>query len=270
MDLGLKGKRAIVVGGSRGIGKAIAYELASEGVDMALVARSRLQLESTAQELRAKTGRRIVPLIADVTQRDQVDDVTGQAVEELGGLDILINSGSTPGGKATGAIESISDEEFLDDFNIKYMGALRCARAAIPFLVKQGYGRIINISGTNARNAGNLSAGARNVSLVHLTKTLAVQLGRSGVTVNCIYPGITRTERTPSLLAARASELGITPEEVEQRDYAANSPRGNAIGRMVDAKDIAYLAAFVASDKASAITGEVLVVAGGAGQAVYY
>src|SRR5262249_30266798 len=112
MDLGLKGKRAIVVGGSRGIGKAIARELASEGVDIALVARSRTPLENAAQELRAETGCRIVPLIADVTRRDQVDDAIRQAGERLGGFDILINSGSTPGGKATGAIESINDEEF--------------------------------------------------------------------------------------------------------------------------------------------------------------
>ena len=270
MELGLRGKQAIVIGGSRGIGKAVARELAREGVDLALVARSREQLEMTARELEAETGRRVIPLVADVTSREQVDSVVAQAAERLGGLHILVNSGSAPGGKATGPIETIIDEAFLDDFNVKYMGALRCARAAIPYLTKQGWGRIISISGTNARNAGNLSAGARNVSLVHLTKTLATQLGRYGITVNCIYPGITRTERTPNLLAARASELRITPAEVEQRDYAHDSTRGNAIGRMVDAAEIAYLAVFLASDKAWAVTGEVGVAAGGAGQAVYY
>ena len=270
MELGLRGRFAIVSGGSRGIGKAIARELALEGVDLALVARSREQLELTAQELRAETGRRVIPLVADVTSREQVDRMTAQAAEQLGGLHILVNSGSVPGGKATGTIDTINDEEFLDDFNVKYMGALRCARAAIPYLMKQGWGRIINISGTNARTAGNLSGGARNVSLVHLTKTLSVQFGRHGITVNCIYPGVTRTERTPRLLAGRASELGITPEEVEQRDYAPDSPRRNAIGRMVDAAEIAHLAVFLASDKARAITGEVVVADGGAGKAVYY
>src|SRR3712207_6981254 len=104
-----------------------------------------------------------------------------------------------------------------------------------------------------------------NVSLVHFTKTLAVQLGRYGITVNCIHPGTTRTERTPSLLAARAAELGVPPEEVERRDFAHGSPRGNAIGRMVDAAEIAYLTAFLASDKAWAITGELIVANGGAG-----
>ncbi len=270
MELGLHGKRAIVTGGSRGIGKAVARELAHEGVDLAIVARSREQLEMTARELEAETRRRIIPLVADVTSKEQVDRMVAQAAERLGGLHILVNSGSLPGGTATGPIETIIDEELLQDFDVKYMGALRCARAAIPYLKAQGWGRIINISGTNARNAGNLSGGARNVSLVHFTKTLAVQLGRHGITVNCIHPGTTRTERTPSLLAARAAELRITAEEVEQRDFAHDSPRGNAIGRMVDATEIAYLTVFLASEKSWAVTGELVVATGGAGRAVYY
>jgi NAD(P)-dependent dehydrogenase (short-subunit alcohol dehydrogenase family) len=196
--------------------------------------------------------------------------MVAHAAERLGGLHILVNSGSPPGGTATGPIETIVDEALLDDFNVKYMGALRCARAAIPYLKEQGWGRIINISGTNARTAGNLSGGARNVSLVHFTKTLAVQLGRYGITVNCIHPGTTRTERTPRLLAARAAELGVTPEEAERRDFAPDSPRGNAIGRMVDAAEIAYLTAYLASDKAWAVSGELIVATGGSGRAVYY
>ena len=171
---------------------------------------------------------------------------------------------------ATGPIETIVDEDLLHDFDVKYVGALRCARAAIPFLKEQRWGRIINISGTNARNAGNLSGGARNTSLVHLTKTLAVQLGRFGITVNCVHPGITRTERTPRLLAARAKELGIAVDDVEGRDFAPDSPRGNAICRMVDAAEIAYVTVFLASDKAWAVTGELVVATGGAGRSESY
>ena len=270
MELGLQGKYAIVAGGSRGIGKAIALELAREGVDLAIVSRAMDQLEKTAQELHQETGRRIIPLMADVTSKAQVDSMVAQAARQLGGLHILVNSASLPGGTATGPIDTVVDEDLLNDFDVKYMGALRCARAAIPYLKEQGWGRIINISGTNARTAGNLSGGARNVSLVHFTKTLAMQLGRYGITVNCIHPGVTRTERTPGLLAARAAQLGIAPEEVERRDFAPDSPRGNAIGRMVDASEIAYLTAFLASDKAWAITGELVVANGGVGQAVYY
>jgi NAD(P)-dependent dehydrogenase (short-subunit alcohol dehydrogenase family) len=272
MDLGLAGKRAIVTGGSLGIGKAIARELAREGADVAIVARTKDQLEATAREIAGEAGRRIIPLAADVTSKVQVDAMVAQAAAQLGGLHILVNSGSPPGGSstATGPIETVVDEDLLHDFNVKYVGALRCARAAIPYLKEQKWGRIINISGTNARNAGNLSGGARNTSLVHLTKTLAVQLGRFGITVNCVHPGTTRTERTPRLLAARAAELRITPEEVERADFAPDSPRGNAICRMVDAKEIAYVTAFLASDKAWAISGELVVATGGAGRSVYY
>jgi NAD(P)-dependent dehydrogenase (short-subunit alcohol dehydrogenase family) len=272
MDLGLSGKKAIVTGGSLGIGKAIALELAKEGVDVAIAARSKDQLEAAAKEIANATGRRIIPISADVTSKPQVDAMVAQAATQLGGLHILVNSGSPPGGSATatGPIESVVDEDLLHDFNVKYVGALRCARAAIPFMKQQGWGRIVNISGTNARNAGNLSGGARNTSLVHLTKTLAVQLGRFGITVNCVHPGTTRTERTPRLLAARAKELGTTPEEAEQKDFAPDSPRGNAICRMVDASEIAFVTVFLASEKSWAVSGELIVATGGAGRSVYY
>ena len=127
----------------------------------------------------------------------------------------------------------------------------------------EGWGRIINISSANARNAGNLSGGARNSTMVHMTKTLAVQLGRHGITVNCIHPGTTRTERTPSLLAARATQLGVSPEDAERQDFALDSPRGNAICRMVDASEIAFVAVFLASDKAWAVSGELVAATGG-------
>src|SRR5438093_11976910 len=271
MELGLSGKNAIVTGGSLGIGKAIALELAREGVNVAIAARSKGPLEAAAHELATATGRRIIPIVADVTSKAQVDGMVAQAAAQLGGVHILVNSGSPPGGSATatGPIETVVDEDLLHDFNVKYVGALRCARAALP-LKEQGWGRIINISGTNARNAGNLSGGARNGAMVHMTKTLAVQLGRHGITVNCIHPGTTRTERTPGLLAARAAQLGVTPEEAEQRDFAPDSPRGNAICRMVDAAEIAYLTVFLASDRAWAVSGELVVATGGAGRSVYY
>src|SRR6266481_1179533 len=164
MELGLHDKHAIVTGGSRGIGKAIARELAREGVDVAIVARNKGDLEATARELAAETNRRIVPLAADVTSKEQVDRMVAEAAQELGGLHILVNSGSSPGGSATAtcSIETVVDEDLIEDFNVKYVGALRCARAVIPFMKTAGWGRIINISGGNARNAGNLSGGVRN------------------------------------------------------------------------------------------------------------
>ncbi len=272
MDLGLQDKHAVVTGGSRGIGKAIARELAREGVDVAIVARNKADLEAAARQLAAETNRRILPIAADVTSKEQVERMVAEAASELGGLHILVNSGSAPGGSttATGPIETVIDEDLIEDFNVKYVGALRCARAVIPHMKNAGWGRIINISGGNARNAGNLSGGARNAGLVHMTKTLAVQLGRHGITVNCIHPGTTRTERTPSLLAARAAQLGVSAEEAERRDFAPDSPRGNSICRMVDASEVAFVATFLASEKAWAVSGELVVASGGAGRSVYY
>src|SRR5215471_10491279 len=173
MDLGLQDKHAIVTGGSRGIGKAIARELAREGVDVAIVARNKAELEKTARELASETNRRILPLAADVTSKEQVERMVADAARELGGVHILVNSGSAPGGSATatGPIETVVDEDLIEDFNVKYVGALRCSRAALPFMKTAGWGRIINISGGNARNAGNLSGGVRNAGLVHMTKT---------------------------------------------------------------------------------------------------
>ena len=272
MDFGLQGKRALVVGGSKGIGKAIAREFSREGADVAISARTVADLDETAREIAQETGRTVLPLPVDVISREQVDRVVSEAAEKLGGLHILVNSGSYPGGSpsAMGPVESVNDDDLLYDFHVKYVGALRCARAAIPFLKEQGWGRIINISGGNARRAGNLSGGARNVSLVHMTKTLSIQLGAHGITVNCIHPGVTRTERTPEMMARLASREGITPEEHEERMYSPGSPNGNAIGRMVDASEIAYVAAFLASDKAWAVTGEVIMAGGGFGDWVYY
>ena len=272
MDLGLEGKNALVAGGGRGIGKAIALELAREGANVAIASRTLEELEKSAQEIEEETGRSVFPLKIDVIQRDQVDRGISEVASKLGGLNILVNSASLPGGSpnAIGPIETVSDDDLLSDFDVKYLGALRCSRAAIPFMKEQRWGRIINISGGNARTTGNLSGGARNVSLVHLTKTLSNQIGRFGITVNCIHPGTTRTERTAKLLADRTKQLGVTPEEVERRDFSADSPNGNAICRMVDASEIGFLTVFLASDKAWAVTGEVIAAGGGVGNAVYY
>jgi NAD(P)-dependent dehydrogenase (short-subunit alcohol dehydrogenase family) len=132
-------------------------------------------------------------------------------------------------------------------------------------LREQGWGRIINISGGNARNAGNLSGGARNVSLVHMTKTLSNDLGRHGITVNCIHPGTTRTPRQNMMLERQARDAGITMEQAEARAIA-----GIPIGRMVEPDDIADLILFLVSDRAGAITGQTIGVEGGAVRAINY
>jgi NAD(P)-dependent dehydrogenase (short-subunit alcohol dehydrogenase family) len=272
MDLGLAGKKAIIAGGSRGIGKAIATEFAREGVECVITSRNMADLEAAAADIARETNIKVIPIACDVTDRAAVEGMVDQAASALGGLNILVNSASLPGGSpnAIGAIETVDDDALLGDFNVKYLGALRCARAAIPHMKQAGWGRIINISGGNARTPGNLSGGARNGSLVHFSRTLALQFGRDGITVNCIHPGSTRTERTAPMLEERARKDGITVAELEQRMYAVGAPRTNAIGRMVEAQEVAYAAVFLASEQARAMTGELLCPNGGAGNAVYY
>ena len=161
MDLGLTGKRAIVTGGSVGIGKATARELAKEGVDVAICARRQDVLERTASELAAETGRRVTPVVADTTSAESVDAMVARAVEELGGVDILVNNAAAPGGLVQGPLDESDDSDLLFDVNTKVVGYFRCAKAVAPHMSAQGWGRIINIGGLAARNAGTFS-GLRN------------------------------------------------------------------------------------------------------------
>jgi NAD(P)-dependent dehydrogenase (short-subunit alcohol dehydrogenase family) len=174
MDLGLAGKVAIVTGGSKGIGKAIAQELAGEGVDVAICARDRRVLEEAAKTLAAATRRRIVPIVCDTTSTKSVQDLVEATVAQLGRVDILVNNASTPGGVVTGPLAQADDELLLEDINTKVVGYMRCAKAAAPHMQRAGWGRIINIGGLSGRRAGNIS-GLRNAAIVHLTKTLADQ-----------------------------------------------------------------------------------------------
>ena len=221
MDLQLDGKRALVTGASRGIGKAIALALAQEGVDVVIAARTFEPLNATARELASATGRRIVPLIVDTGDDASVKALVEQAIQALGGLDILINNAATPGGAAPAAtIAQATSSAFLDDVNVKVAGYLRTTQAVAPQLTANGWGRIINIGGLAARSTGHYVASIRNVAVSALTKNLADELGPQGVTANAIHPGGTRTEKT-------------TPE-AEARIAASNT-----IGRIVDASEIA-------------------------------
>src|SRR6267142_1234851 len=155
MDLGLAGKVAIVTGGSKGIGKAIAQELAGEGVDVAICARDRRVLEEAAKTLAAATRRRIVPIVCDTTSTKSVQDLVEATVAQLGRVDILVNNASTPGGVVTGPLASADDELLLEDINTKVVGYMRCAKAAAPHMQRSGWGRIINIGGLSGRRAGS-------------------------------------------------------------------------------------------------------------------
>jgi NAD(P)-dependent dehydrogenase (short-subunit alcohol dehydrogenase family) len=265
MDLELAGKTAIVTGGSRGIGKAIARELAREGVDVAIVARGADDLKATAAELAEDTGRHIVPLVADTSQDASVKAMVDQAGAELRHLDILVNCAAQPGGQGpVPKLANVNDDLFWSDVNVKVMGYLRCAREVAPHMIGQGWGRIINVSGLAARNTGSMIGSMRNVSVVALTKNLAEELGPQGINVTVIHPGLTRTEKTPGVIAATAERQGISLADAEKRMV------GNLVGRWIDAREIAYIATFLASPRSVAINGDVIAAGGGARGSIYY
>jgi NAD(P)-dependent dehydrogenase (short-subunit alcohol dehydrogenase family) len=266
MDLELNGKTAVVTGGSRGIGKAIARQLALEGVDVAIAARDVPTLEATATELRAETGRKIVPLTVDTGDDASVHAMIGQAAAALGKIDILVNAAAKAGGQsAPPKLGEITNEHFWDDMNVKVLGYLRCAREVAPMMVSQGWGRIINISGLAARGTGSTIGSMRNVSVSALTKNLADELGPKGVNVTVVHPGLTRTEKTPAVIAASAEAQGLTEAEVEQRMASRNTVR-----KFLDARDIANVVAFLASPKSIAINGDTIAAGGGTPGAIYY
>ena len=263
MDLGLEGKSVIVTGGSKGIGKAIARELAREGADVVICARHSDALKETAKELMLESGRRIVPVLADTRNRESVEQMVEAAIAALNRVDILVNNAAFPGGLVQGPLSNASEELLLEDINTKVVGYFRCSKAVAPYMKSQRSGRIINIGGLSARQSGLIS-GLRNAAIVHLTKTLSDQLGSDGITVNLVHPGSTRTERTDDDFVEQARLEGVAVEDIERR-----ISESIAIRRIVEAKEIGYVVAFLASEKASAITGEVIAASGGCGNAVF-
>ena len=266
MDLQLDGKRALVTGGSKGIGRAIARQLALEGVDLVIAARNVADVDIAARELAAETGRKIVGLTVDTQDDSSVRALVAATVAALGGLDILVNAAAKPGGQAPPPkLAEITDDVFWDDVNVKVMGYLRMAREAAPHMAAAGWGRIINISGLAARQTGSIIGSIRNVAVSALTKNLADELGPKGINVTVVHPGLTRTEKTAPLVAARAASAGVSPEEIEQR-LAANV----TIGRLVDMAEIANVVAFLASPRSVAINGDAIACGGGVKGPIHY
>jgi NAD(P)-dependent dehydrogenase (short-subunit alcohol dehydrogenase family) len=267
MDLELKGKRALVTGGSRGIGKAIARVLAQEGADVALLARNLQALASAAAELATQTGGKVVGVSADTTRDDQVHLAVAEAVRLLGGpIDILVNAAAEPAGFAgPPKLAEITGDFFHGEMNTKVMGYLRCAREVAAGMRAQGWGRIVNVSGLAARQTGNAVGSMRNVAVAALTKNLADELGPSGINVTVVHPGLTRTERTAPLVAARALAQGISEQAVQEQMAA-----GNSIQQLVDASEVASVVAFLCSPKSVAINGDAIAVGGGTPRSIHY
>jgi NAD(P)-dependent dehydrogenase (short-subunit alcohol dehydrogenase family) len=265
MDLRLTGKRAIVTGGSRGIGLAVARALAAEGTDVALVARDKAALETAREAVAAETGRRVLAVSADTGDDQSVRDMVRAVVAGLGGVDILVNAAARPNTGAVVGIDGFDGSEFSEQVNVKVLGYLRCIREVVPLMRENGWGRVINISGLAARSTGSITGTVRNVAVSALTKNLADELGRDGINVTVVHPGVTVTESTPQILAMRAERAGVSVPEIERRLGASVS-----IGRLVTAAEVASVVTFLASPLSVAINGEAIVAGGGSVGPIYY
>ncbi len=265
MDLQLQGKRALVTGGSRGIGKATARVLAQEGCDVAICARSEGPLQDAAAALAQETGRKVVGIVCDTLEPQSIKQFVARAATELGGVDILVNNAARMGG-TPGTVETVADEDILRDFEEKVVGYLRCAREAIPHMKRAGWGRIINMSGGAGRSPGQgVSAGIRNIGSVNLTKSMANALGPAGINVNAVYPGGTVTEMTFERNQERAQREGMTVEALMSQQAEAT-----LIRHLITAEDLANVVAFLCSPLSIGITGEAIAVNGGSSADAHY
>jgi 3-oxoacyl-[acyl-carrier protein] reductase len=258
MELSLQGKVAIVTGASKGIGKAIAQELAQEGVHVILCARGQALLEEVALAIRQQTDTQVLPVPADLSSLDGVRTLVRHTREHFGTVDILVNNA---GAIRSGSLLSKPDEDWLTDWSLKVFGYIRLAREVFPIMQEKGGGRIINIIGTAGRqpNASYLAGGGANAALMNMTKALADEGAPHNILVNAINPGPIRTERWDSLMSQMSMAQGRTPQEVE-----AAWLQGNPLQRPGEPHEVAGLVVFLASDRASYINGVIVPIDGGA------
>jgi len=255
MNLGLKGKVALVTGASEGIGKAIARKLADEGVRVAICARTEATLKATAAEIAEATGMDVAPIPADLRSLAGCQGVVQRAAERLGGVDILVNNA---GASAFGAFVDLPDDAFVDAINGKLLGYIRCAKAVIPHMRRRGGGTIVNITGTTQQAVPLHTPGsACNAAIRMFSKELSMELGPLNIRVNSVAPGRIQTARADRLLEATASAQRTSPD-VLLGQLVKTIPSG----RVGTGDDIADAVCFLVSDRASYINGAALVIDG--------
>ena len=257
MDLALTDKKAIVTGASEGIGKAVTRALAREGVDVAVCARRKGPLEATAAAIAKESGRRIVPLTADLTKAADAEKFVHAAHAALGRIDILVNNaGSAPGG----VIEHLSEEEWASALGLKFMGYVRCMRHVLPIMQRQRKGRVVNVIGNDGVKVSywEIAPGAANAAGQNLTMSLASQYGRDNISFVAVNPGPVRTERWTGLVQAMARDMKLSFEEADKL-----APASIPLGRIAESEEVANLVTFLASDLAFFINGTMIEIDGG-------
>ena len=257
MDLMLNGKVAVVGGASKGLGRACAQSLAEEGVNLAICSRSQADLEKAAQEIRTGTGVDVLACPGDLDKHDTIRGLIAATVERFGRLDILVNNS---GGPPLSYARNADEELWATAVQRSLLFFARMSREALPHLKASGSGRIVNIlASTVYQPIPNLAlSGATRMGVVAFSKSLADEVGRDGILVNNVCPGSILSERMLSNVRARAEEADIPLEEA-LKERAAET----AVGRIGEPKELADLVAFLASPRASYITGTTMRVDGG-------
>ena len=260
MKLGLEGRRALVTGGSKGIGAAIARELVGEGVRVAICARNEDEVLATAEELRSD-GAVVHAQRADVTDPEQIRDFVARSAEELGGIDFLVNNA---GGAHPGTFETLNDENWVADLDVKLFSLIRCSREALPHMRAAGGGRIVNIGAVYSRYpdptffATSVNRAAGN----SFTKTLAIEVAKDNILVNGVNIGFVTTPQWDNIHQRRA------PEVSREDFFGTFAAQEVPLGRFGTPEEVSGLVAFLLSDRAAYITGASIDVAGGMGRYV--
>jgi len=257
MDLQMNGKQALVTGASAGIGKAIAFALAREGVDVAICARRPEPLQAAASQIARETNRKIVPIPADLTKPADAEAFVKEAHTALGRIDILVNNaGSAPGG----VLEFLSEEHWAQSLQLKFMGYVRCLKHVLPIMQSQGCGRVVNLIGNDGVKPSywEIAPGAANAAGQNLTLALAAQYGKDNISFVAVNPGPVRTERWAGLVDAMARDMKITREEANTL-----APRSIPLGRIAECEEVASLVTYLASDLAHFVNGTMIEIDGG-------
>jgi 3-oxoacyl-[acyl-carrier protein] reductase len=257
MDLGLRGKVALVTAASRGLGRAIAFELAREAAKVVMCARRQDVLEAARADIVASTGADVHAVVADVSVREQIAMVTTEALARFGQVDILV---SNAGGPPAGPFEQHGWDAWERAVNLTLRSAVELARGVLPGMRTRRWGRIINVTSIAVKQPVDnliLSNSIRS-AVTGFARTLANEVAADGVTVNCVLPGYTRTERVEELADANASKEGLT-----RRDVLSRFEREIPMKRLGEPDEFAAMTTFLASERASYITGQSIVVDGG-------